>query len=184
MGAITRLRRACYGLVDAPLEWYRTVAEFFEQIGLTRSWSDACCWIYRAEGVLKGVIAGHVDDFLFTGDSSDKGWQEIIEKIKTRFKWGDWDTNDFVQCGVQIKKTAEGFELSQERYVADIPDVPLNSRRRKESKEPTTPWEKTKLRASLGALSWHAQQTAPHVTAEVGYSSPRSTAARCQQSNG
>ncbi|CAE7216023.1 RE1 [Symbiodinium sp. CCMP2592] len=167
-GTITRLRRACYGLVDAPLEWYRTVSEFFEEIGLTRSWSDACCWTYRVGGVLKGLIAGHVDDFLFTGSSTDKGWQDIIEKIKTRFKWGDWDTNDFVQCGVQIRKTAEGFELSQERYVTDIPDVPLNSQRRKDSQEPTTPWEKTKLRASLGALSWHAQQTAPHVAAEVG----------------
>ena len=42
-GSITRLRRACYGLVDAPLEWYRTVSEFFESLGLTRLWSDACC---------------------------------------------------------------------------------------------------------------------------------------------
>ncbi|CAE7714347.1 RE1 [Symbiodinium sp. KB8] len=167
-GAITKLKRACYGLVDAPLEWYRTVAEFLEEIGLTRTWSDACCWTYRVGGELRGIIAGHVDDFLFTGSARDPGWQEILAKIKARFKWGDWDTDDFVQCGVQIKRVSDGFELSQERYVADIPDVPLNSSRRKETQESTTPWEKTKLRASLGALSWHAQQTAPHVAAEVG----------------
>ena len=167
-GAITKLKRACYGLVDAPLEWYRTVAEFLEEIGLTRTWSDACCWTYRVDGELRGLIAGHVDDFLFAGSSTDRGWQEILAKIKERFKWGDWDTDDFVQCGVQIKRVSDGFELSQERYVADIPDVPLSSKRRKESQESTTPWEKTKLRASLGALSWHGQQTAPHVMAEVG----------------
>ena len=40
-GTITRLKRACYGLVDAPLEWYKTVAEFMQSIGLTRLWSDA-----------------------------------------------------------------------------------------------------------------------------------------------
>ena len=31
-GSITRLKRACYGLVDAPLEWYRSVAEFLEAL--------------------------------------------------------------------------------------------------------------------------------------------------------
>ena len=45
-GTVTRLKRACYGLVDAPLEWYRTVAEFLESIGLTRLWSDACAWVW------------------------------------------------------------------------------------------------------------------------------------------
>ncbi|CAE7862191.1 RE1, partial [Symbiodinium sp. KB8] len=31
-GSITRLKRACYGLVDAPLEWYRTIAIFLEEL--------------------------------------------------------------------------------------------------------------------------------------------------------
>ena len=31
-----------------------------------------------------------------------------------------------------------------------------------------TSWEKTKLRALLGGVSWHAQQVAPHLSAEVG----------------
>ncbi|CAE7406995.1 RE2, partial [Symbiodinium sp. KB8] len=33
-GTVTRLRRACYGLVDAPLEWYRTVDSFLQELGL------------------------------------------------------------------------------------------------------------------------------------------------------
>ncbi|CAE7825661.1 GIP [Symbiodinium sp. CCMP2592] len=55
-------------------------------------------------------------------------WNEIVRKIKERFHWGDWDCNEFIQCGV------------------------------KDSKAATTGWEKTQLRALLGALSWHAQQ--------------------------
>ena len=37
----------------------------------------------------------------------------------------------------------------------------------KDLNSPTCDREKTQLRALLGALSWHAQQVAPHVSAEV-----------------
>ncbi|CAE7735180.1 RE1, partial [Symbiodinium sp. CCMP2456] len=168
-GSITRLRKACYGLVDAPLEWYKTVSDFLASLGLERLWSDACTWVWRPEGRVRAVISGHVDDFMFTGGEDDQGWQAIVAKIKDRFHWGDWDKNDFIQCGVRIQKTANGgFSLSQPKYVEDIPEIPVNSSRRKQLNESTTGWEKTQLRALLGALSWHAQQVAPHVSAPVG----------------
>ena len=87
-GSVTRLKRACYGLVDAPLEWYRTVADYFQELGLTRTWSDACCWVWRPNGQLRGVITGHVDDFMFSGRASDKEWQAILEKIRQKFQVG------------------------------------------------------------------------------------------------
>ncbi|CAE7453298.1 RE1, partial [Symbiodinium sp. CCMP2456] len=166
-GSIVRLKRACYGLVDAPLEWYRTVAEFLESIGLTRLWSDACAWVWRPQGVLRGMITGHVDDFLFGGSDEDTGWQEIIRLIKERFKWGDWDQDKFVQCGVQIETTSEGFTLSQPHYLSNLEEIHVNAQRRKDKKADTTDWEKTQLRALLGGLSWYAQQTGPHIAAEV-----------------
>ena len=46
-GSVTRLKRACYGLVEAPLEWYRSVSEFLQGLGLERSWSDPCLWTWR-----------------------------------------------------------------------------------------------------------------------------------------
>ena len=99
-GTITRLKRACYGLVDAPLEWYKTVAEFMESIGLTRLWSDACAWVWKPDGQVRGMITGHVDDFMFGGAEDDKGWQEILRLIKERFRWGHWEQDCFTQCGV------------------------------------------------------------------------------------
>ena len=33
-GEITKIKRGCYGLVDAPLEWYRSVCEYLEELGL------------------------------------------------------------------------------------------------------------------------------------------------------
>ncbi|CAE7735651.1 unnamed protein product, partial [Symbiodinium sp. KB8] len=130
---ITKLRKACYGLVDAPLEWYKTVSDFLAELGLERLWSDACTWVWRPEGRVRAVVSGHVDDFLFTGGQEDQGWQSIVQKIKDRFQWGDWDKDDFVQCGVRVQKTANGgFSLSQPQYVEAIPEIPVNSSRRKQ----------------------------------------------------
>ena len=164
---VTRLRRACYGLVDAPLEWYKTVDEFLASLNLERTWSDACCWVLRDQGHLVGVISGHVDDFIFAGNEKNVRWQQVLQAIKKRFQWGDWDYDDFVQCGVSIKRTPEGFELSQERYVDTIKEIPVNATRKKQEAQTTTEREKSQLRALLGAISWHAQQVAPHLSAEV-----------------
>ena len=31
-GSITKVRRACYGLVDAPLEWYRSICFILPEV--------------------------------------------------------------------------------------------------------------------------------------------------------
>ncbi|CAE7633802.1 RE1, partial [Symbiodinium sp. CCMP2456] len=166
-GTITRLRRACYGLVDAPLEWYRTVDEYLVELGLERTHADACAWVWRPNGKLRGMISGHVDDFLFSGGAEDADWQALLEKIRQRFKWGDWDQDKFVQCGVHVERTSEGFLLSQPTYLEGVKEIPLSSSRRKMKDAATGEREKTQLRALLGGLSWHAQQVAPHLSAEV-----------------
>ena len=88
--SVTKVRRACYGLVDAPLEWYRSISAFFSQLGLKKLWSDPCCWILVRDGELRGIISGHVDDFLFSGREDDSVWQEVCKAIKHEFKWTDW----------------------------------------------------------------------------------------------
>ena len=115
------------------------------------------------------AATGRLDDFLFGGASGDAEWQQILKKIKDKFRWGDWEEDTFTQCGVLITQTPEGFELSQKKYVEEhVVEVPLPSSRRKTPKAETTDREKTALRATLGALSWHGQQVAPQISAEVG----------------
>ena len=164
---VTRLKKACYGLVDAPLEWYKTVASFLEELGLERLWSDACAWVWRKDGQVRGMISGHVDDFIFAGSSTDAEWHGILEKIKAHFKWGDWDVDCFTQCGVQVETTKDGFTLGQPKYLEGVSEIHVNANRRKERHASTTEREKTQLRGLLGALSWHSQQVAPHLAADV-----------------
>ena len=135
---VTRLKKACYGLVDAPLEWYKTVASYLESLGLERLWSDACAWVWRKDGYVRGMISGHVDDFIFAGSSTDKEWHDILEKIKSHFKWGDWDEDSFTQCGVQVETTKDGFSLGQPRYLEGVSEIHVNASRRKERQAGTT----------------------------------------------
>lgn len=166
---ITRVKKACYGLVDAPLEWYRSVCQFFQSLGLQRIWSDPCCWVFAPEGTTLGIISAHVDDFLFSGDEKEGRWLQILESIKQKFKWGDWEHQRFVQCGVLLEQHADfSFSLSQEKYVGDLKYINLRAHRKRDKQAPTEEFEKTQLRALLGGISWHAQQVAPHFSAEVG----------------
>ena len=166
---ICLVKRGCYGLVDAPLQWYRSISDTLAQLGLIKSWSDPCCWLYKPDGKLKGMIAGHVDDFLVAGCPEDKNWQAIEEALKQKYKWGEWETDRFAQRGVLIEAQPDGsFALSQPHYVGGVKEINLNATRKGETNSPTTEREKTALRATLEAISWHAQQVAPHFSAEVG----------------
>ncbi|CAE7691047.1 RE1 [Symbiodinium sp. CCMP2592] len=144
---------ACYGLVDAPLEWYKTVAEFLESIGLERLWSDSCAWVWRKDGQVRGMISGHVDDFMFAGSDSDSEWQGLLQKIQERFRWGDWDKDTFVQCGVHVEACEQGFRLSQPKYVENIEAIHVSATRKRARKAPTTEYEKTKLRLLLSEVN-------------------------------
>ena len=165
---IVKVKRGCYGLVDAPLEWYRSIATYLFDLGLTKAWADPCCWFYKPGGILKGIISGHVDDFLFSGDPEDKGWTSICNKIRDHYKWSEWETGSFVQCGVLIEEQPNGdYHLSQPRYIDKVSEILLTQKRRQDGNLPTTAWEQSQLRSVLGAISWHAQQVAPHFSAEV-----------------
>ena len=102
--SITRVKKGMHGLVDAPLGWYRSVCQFLQTIGLRRIWSDPCCWVFAPEGKTVGITSAHVDDFLFSGDEKDQRWYSILEAIRRQFKWGDWESQKFVQCGVLVEQ--------------------------------------------------------------------------------
>ena len=166
-GTVTKVQRACYGLVDAPLEWWRSVDTYLQEIGFQRLWSDSCCWVLREGTTLRGVICGHVDDFLFAGKRGDQLWESKLEAIKQKFKWGAWDMGSFTQCGVLVEQGSKGIEFSQPSYLEGLSEIGVNASRRKEKTSLTSDKEKSQLRALLGGLSWHASQVAPYLAAEV-----------------
>ena len=103
--SITRVKRGCYGLVDAPIEWYRSVSSYFESLGLIKTWADPCMWLWKPQGKLRGMISCHVDDFLFTGGRDDPEGENLPTKIRNQYAWGSWETGKFVQWSFNRRTT-------------------------------------------------------------------------------
>lgn len=82
-GSITRLTKAAYGLVEAPIEWYLTISSFLEELGFERQLSDPCCWgLFGKDDLPIGWICGHVDDFMFGGRAEDPQWKNVCKLIQ------------------------------------------------------------------------------------------------------
>ena len=144
------------------------MARFLESIGGERQFSDPACWgFFRKDRTPIGWVCGHVDDFLFGGGSKDPEWLRIKSLIKERFKWGQWESKRFTQCGVLIEQDALGFSLSQPEYLSSINEIHVSRSRWQEVNEPINEHELQQLRSVLGALSWHASQVAPQWCAPV-----------------
>ena len=118
---MTKLKKACHGLVDAPLEWFLKVSEYLVSIGFTRCVTDphAALSMPTLKGISWDMISGHVDDFLFCGREECAEWKQLCDNIRNTFKWGTWEQDQFVQCGVRIERTPDGgFELSQSHSIS------------------------------------------------------------------
>ena len=168
-GSLCRLRRACYGLVEAPIEWYETVNTFLCSLGYVQMKSDPCTWTYTNEqGEVISAISGHVDDFLFSGSETCATWTRLKEAIQAQFKWQAWEKDKFVQCGVSVNRKENGdFELDQKQYMSEVKEINISRERKRQKHEPTTDAEKSQLRGLLGALSWHVGQTGFKYSAHV-----------------
>ena len=166
--SITRMKRACYGLVEAPIEWFETMNTFLQEEGFVQLKSDPSFWkLVDHENDVVALISGHVDDFLFTGREESQLWQEKQQRIKQRFQWQEWEVDEFVQCGVKVRRTSDGFELDQQQYLEEVAEIQLTKERRKQTAEATSEKEKTELRGLLGALSWHVNQVGFRYSAYV-----------------
>ena len=178
--SITRLQRAAYGLVEAPLWWYKSVSGFLVSLGYTRLKSEPCVWVYfNSEGKACSIISGHVDDFLFGGNWNDPTHLKLMGEIQNKFAWGAWESTPFVQCGVKVVQHEDfGFTLDQSEFVNDLKTIYINRDRSRKRDAPTTDSEKTQLRAVLGSLSWLCGQTDFTHSVDVGFlisSIPNST---------
>ena len=80
-GYIWKLRTCVYGLVDASRIWYFRVKEELLNLGMRISTYDPALFFWHCNEHFQGVLAVHVDDFLFGGtelfNSSWPGAQNI-----------------------------------------------------------------------------------------------------------
>ena len=155
------MRKAAYGLVQAPLHWYRSVCNYLASIGYTKFQMEPCCWVYKDDqGRVLSVIHAHVGDFMFGGSPDCPIHQRLMEQIRHKYKWGTWEEGSFLQCGIQVTQREDySIELDQEHTIQELAEIHLSRDRSRQPDMPTSEHEKSEMRGALGSMSWICGQT-------------------------
>ena len=129
---IVVLTKACYGLIDAPRRWWKSLVRDTQQWGWRSCRHEPC---------------------LMT-------WHVRMDKVKRLFEWGEWEQQEFDGCGCRIRQaTDKSFTVDQELYARKIGLIIMSAHRRKHTSETLSDKEHTTLMAKRGELNWLATQT-------------------------
>ena len=158
---VWKLNKCVYGLADASLKWYEKVHKTMKHLNGSVSKIDPSVFYWHNEGMLIGVLAIHVDDFLWAGTDE---FSNIIQKIRNTFEISKEDSTSFQYIGLELAQTDNVIVLSQRRYCQTIEEVAVDKR---DKSSPLKEDEKSVMRAKLGQLLWVARQSRPDISFEL-----------------
>ena len=154
-----RLRKCTYGLSDAGRHWYIKVVTELKSLGATQPRLDQALFVwYNTVRDCDGIMAIHVDDFIYGGTSSFIN--NTVSHLRTLFKVGLEESGGMKYLGISISQHATGIQLSTDAYCSslnEILDVGTDKDRRLNEAETRT------LRHVSGQLNWVTTQTRPDV---------------------
>ncbi|CAI7864788.1 unnamed protein product, partial [Closterium sp. NIES-53] len=115
-GRVLRLKKALYGLNQAPWQWYLKLRGVLEEIGFTPSTADHSLFML-GEGEQRSFIAVYVDDILIFSPSSDLV-KEVMLKIQDKFKCKALGDVSFY-LGLHIERDVEKrcMRVHQRKYL-------------------------------------------------------------------
>ena len=158
-----RLLKTTYGLKDAPLQWYKSLARYITGVlGLQRTTVDECLFVLPG----KGFLAIHVDDIIFGGD---KDFHSLIHKLCTHYKVGSIERGDFTYCGISITSVFDAnnvfsIQLDQIPFILSLVEMPVPHIT---DNAVLSRGEQTVFRSLLGKVSWIALQTRSDIAYET-----------------
>ncbi|RVX10738.1 Retrovirus-related Pol polyprotein from transposon RE2 [Vitis vinifera] len=159
---VCRLRKAIYGLRQAPRAWYTTLRTALFQLGFKNSKADSSLFIYT-HGPIICYFLVYVDDLVITGNDI-QFVDHIIQKLGENFSLKDMGNLSFF-LGVEVIPTHAGLFLSQHQYICDLlsttnmlgaKDVstPLSTTAFLKLFDGTAPVDSTDFRRVIGSLQY------------------------------
>uniref|UniRef100_A0A0G4I466 Reverse transcriptase Ty1/copia-type domain-containing protein n=1 Tax=Chromera velia CCMP2878 TaxID=1169474 RepID=A0A0G4I466_9ALVE len=128
-GEVSQLLCAMYGLKDAP----RLYGQHFKRIAGECGWEEVTESVFmkKEAGSMKAVMAVHVDDLLVFPDDPVRD----LEPLRKRLEMDEPEILEYGgemgYTGMEVKRTEQGFALSQKAYLESIPvqkeDLPRKS---------------------------------------------------------
>ena len=104
-----------------------------------------------------GVIVGHVDDLLFTGNADAL---RSLMKLGDKLGYGSVESESFTWCGKQIRRDPQTKEIvvSMKVYHEQLKPQVVSRSRRQNLDDKLNPAEVKRLRGVLGSLQWLVAQ--------------------------
>ena len=114
---VCRLKKALYGLRQAPRAWYQELRTYLITLGFVNSVADTLLFIKSTGNTLLYVLV-YVDDVLITG-SNKSLIDGLISTLQTRFSIKDLGESKYF-LGVKFSRSSKGLHLRQEKYTKDL----------------------------------------------------------------
>ena len=167
----------CYGLVDAPLHWRKSLTEQLRLLGYIQSTLDPCLFKLYSGRKLVGMIAVEVDDLFMAGHREHL---ERVSQLRQKFVFGKFVTLKETPEGAafngrRIKQLPDGeFKIDMQKFVEErLNEIVLEKGRSSQKKEPATVQEVAAARAVCGALNWLAKEGRPDAAGPASLLSSR-----------
>ena len=156
-------------MCDASRVWYLKVKEVLITTHAKVSIYDSALFFWKYKGNLHGILAAHVDDFLYSGSYVFQ--QKVIDVLKEQFLISKESIDIFRHLGPEIKQLQNKITLHQSMYTDDIKCVKIDYHRN--NHEELNNKEYKELQAVIGQLCWTSNQTRPDIsfdTCQIGVS--------------
>lgn len=155
-----KLEKCVYGLADASLHWYKRVKAFMESIGGKVSTMDPAIFHWHnKDNKVVGILACHVDDFLYSG--SEDFVESKGREIRIEFTVGKESEDSFKYVGMKIESKNDCITLDQNEYAKGLKMIAISKERQRQKQCPITDDERKIMKAKIGQLLWLGRQTRP-----------------------
>ena len=154
-----KLKKCAYGLVDAGRQWYIKVFLSLKKLNGKQLSLDPGVFFWKIDGRLIGIMAFHVDDFIYGGNTYFHN--TIIAKIKSVLTVGIEETISVKFLGLHMEEHKSEIILHTNPYIQSIEEIPSSKLGNKDS--PLSSEQVSSLRHTVGQLNWISSQTRPDI---------------------
>ena len=175
-GKVLRLKKALYGLRQAPRAWNTKLDSNLRKLGFSRCASDHGMYT-RGMGKSRVVVGVYVDDLIITGaNPGDLG--AFKEEMRRLFRMSDLGLLSYY-LGIEVQQGRNKITMGQSAYARKLLDkagmgackpisTPMEVRLKLSTKSTTPEVDPTTYRSLVGSLRYLVH-TRPDITFAVGY---------------
>ncbi|CAN0465889.1 unnamed protein product, partial [Ascophyllum nodosum] len=120
-GAVGRLNKAIYGLVQAGRCWNNKFCDDMTAIGFEQAQADPCVFCEVVDGEAEMVVVVHVDDILAHAKDQTTMMDRFAAELGQKFKLKDMgDAGYYMGCHITRNRKARELKLDQHLYVESM----------------------------------------------------------------